>query len=110
MSTMMPSSIDSEEDGGDWAGADFSRLNNLNALRQFLSSSYYLLEGFDSDDESHDPSRECFMCDGELHEGTSNKNEGEHTPTDVATCIPTHAGSATMRPPVGPSWPQLEQL
>jgi hypothetical protein len=58
------SSIDSEEDDGTWADADYSGLNDLGARRQFLDSGNYLLEGFDFDDESHDPSRECFMCDG----------------------------------------------
>jgi hypothetical protein len=57
----MSSSDNSKEDGGGWAGADFSGLNDLDALLQFLNSSNFLLEGFDSDDESHDPSRECFV-------------------------------------------------
>jgi hypothetical protein len=45
---MTSSSVDSEEDGG-WAGADFSRLNDLEALRRFLDSSNYFLEDFGSD-------------------------------------------------------------
>jgi hypothetical protein len=57
--TIMTSpSVNSEEDDGSSADADFFELNDLGALRQFLFRSNYLLEGFDSDDESHDPSRE----------------------------------------------------
>jgi hypothetical protein len=100
----------SEEDGGGWAGADYSGLNDSGAPRQFLGSVNYLLEGFDSDDESHDPSRECFVCDGELDEGTSNENEGEHTMADAVTRIAARTGGAAMPPPVGQSWPQQEQL
>jgi hypothetical protein len=70
---MMSSSVDSEEDDDSWADADFSGLNDPEALCLFLFSSNYLLEGFDSDDESHDPSRECFMCDGEFCEGTPTR-------------------------------------
>jgi hypothetical protein len=95
----------SEEDGSGWAGADFSGLNDPGALRQFLSSRNYLLEGFDSKDESHDPSQECFVCDGDLHEGTSNKNKGEHTTPDAVTHIATHIGGAAMPPTVGQSQP-----
>jgi hypothetical protein len=110
VSTATSSSVDSEEDGGDWAGADFSGLSDPRALRQFLSSSNYLLEDFDSDDKSHDPSRECFMCDRELCKGASDENKGEHTPADATSCIATHVGGAAMPPPMRQSWPQLEQL
>jgi hypothetical protein len=61
MSTTTSSSINSKEFGGGWAGADFSGLDDLGALRQFLGSNNYLLKGFDSDDESYDPSQEFFM-------------------------------------------------
>jgi hypothetical protein len=50
------------------------------------------------------------MCDGELHEGTPNENEGEHTPANVVTCNTARAGGAAMPPPVGQSRPQQEQL
>jgi hypothetical protein len=63
--TVTSSSIDSKEDDGGWAGADFSGLNDLEALHRFLDSSNYLLKGFDSNDKNHDQSRECFMCNGE---------------------------------------------
>jgi hypothetical protein len=99
--TSMSSRVDSEEDDGSWADADFSRLNDLEALRQFLFNNNYLIEGFDSDDESHDPSRECFMCNGEFSEGTPNENKGEHTPTNAATHNATHIGGPAMPPPVG---------
>jgi hypothetical protein len=108
--TVTSSSVNSKEDDGSWADANFSRLNDLEALRQFLFSSNYLLEGFDSDDESHDPSLECFMCDGEFHEGTPNENEGEHTSANAMTRNTTRAFGATMPPPVGQLQPQLEQL
>jgi hypothetical protein len=106
----MSSSIDSEEDDGSWADADFPRLNNLRALRQFLFSSDYLLKGFNSNDESHDLSQECFMCDGEPCEGTPNENEGKHTSPNAATRNAACAGGAAMPPPVGQAQPQLEQL
>jgi hypothetical protein len=54
--TVTSSSIDFKEEDGSLADADFSGLNDLEALRQFLFSSNYLLEGFDSNDESHNPS------------------------------------------------------
>jgi hypothetical protein len=38
------------------------------------------------------------MCDGELREGISNENEGEHTPADAVTCITARAGDAAMPP------------
>jgi hypothetical protein len=89
------------EDGGGWAGANFFGLDDLGALCQFPGSSNYLLKGFDSYDESYDPSRECFMCDGELREGVSDENEGEHTLAEPAACIMEHAGGAAMPPPMG---------
>jgi hypothetical protein len=79
-------------------------------LRQFLDNSNYLLKGFDSNDESHDPSLECFVCDRELREGASDENKGEHTPADAVTQIAARAGGAAMPPPMGQSRPQLEQL
>jgi hypothetical protein len=49
VSTTTSSSVDSEEEDGGWAGADFSRLNDLEALCRFLDSSNYFLEDFGSD-------------------------------------------------------------
>jgi hypothetical protein len=54
--SVMASSVDSEEDNGTWADANFPGLNHLGARRQFPGRDNYLHEGFDSDDESHDPS------------------------------------------------------
>ena len=88
---MASSSVDSKEDGSGWAGADFSGLDDLGALRQFLGSNNYLLEGVDSNDESHDLSRECFVCDRELREGASDKNEGEHTSAGLVARTVAHA-------------------
>jgi hypothetical protein len=45
------------------------------------------------------------VCDGELREGISNENEGEHTPIDAATRIAARAEGAAMPPPVGRSQP-----
>jgi hypothetical protein len=56
VSTAASSSVNSEEDGSGWAATDFSRLDDPGALRQFLDSNNYLLEGLDCDDESHDSS------------------------------------------------------
>jgi hypothetical protein len=69
----MASSVDSEEDDGAWANTDFPGLNHLGTQHQSPSGDNYPCEGFNSDDESHDPSQECFMCDGEDREGTPMK-------------------------------------
>jgi hypothetical protein len=50
------------------------------------------------------------MCDEELYEGTPNENEGEHTSANAMTRNATRAEGATMPPPMGQSWPHLEQL
>jgi hypothetical protein len=50
------------------------------------------------------------MCDGVLHKGTPNENEGEHTLANATTRNATCTGGAAMPPPVGQSRPQLEQL
>jgi hypothetical protein len=38
------------------------------------------------------------VCDRELHEGVSNKNEDEHTPAGPVARTMTCAGGATMPP------------
>jgi hypothetical protein len=43
------------------------------------------------------------MCDRELREGASDKNEGEHTPADVATRVVARARGAAKPPPMGRS-------
>jgi hypothetical protein len=45
------------------------------------------------------------MCDGEVHEGTPDENEGERTPPNAANTVRT-----AMPPPLGRAQPQLEQL
>jgi hypothetical protein len=102
-STTASSNVDSEEDGGDWARADFSGLDDPRALH--LDSSNYLLESLNPDDESYDPSRECFVCDGELREGVSDENEGEHTLAGPAARTVTCTRGAAMPPLVGQPQP-----
>jgi hypothetical protein len=40
-------------------------------------------------------------CDGELCEGVSDENEGEHTVADVVARTTARAGGVAMPPPVG---------
>jgi hypothetical protein len=63
--TSVTSSTDSTEDSDGWAGADFSRLRNPGALRQFMGVYDYLFDCPDSDEEYYDPSRECFHVEVE---------------------------------------------
>jgi hypothetical protein len=74
MTSAMASNVDSKEDDGTWADTDFLRLNHLGTWHQSPVEDNYPHKGFYFDDESHDPSRECFMCDGEDHEGTPDEN------------------------------------
>jgi len=41
---------------GEWAGADFSGLGNLETFMRFLEASIYCLGYSDSDDGGYDPS------------------------------------------------------
>jgi hypothetical protein len=38
------------------------------------------------------------MCDGELHEGTPDENESEHTPPNAVTRNAAYASGATIPP------------
>ena len=52
---------ESSEKDEAWAGADFSRLHDPEAMRRFLAASDYCFGCSDSDDEGiYDPTRECF--------------------------------------------------
>jgi hypothetical protein len=48
------SSTSSDEDDSSWAGADFSGLNDLGALRHFIGVCDYLLDNGDSDDDGYE--------------------------------------------------------
>jgi hypothetical protein len=85
---MTSSSIDSEEDGDGWASADFSGLDDPGALRQLLGNSDYLLEVLGPNNESCDPSQECFMCDRELR---GMRRGYSHATTHGAIATPTGA-------------------
>jgi hypothetical protein len=65
-----------EEDDPD-SGWDFSALNDLGAMRGFMSACDHCLsgcsdDGHDLDDEGYGPSRECFHVD------LGDHNEGNH--------------------------------
>jgi hypothetical protein len=52
---------DSSEEDEAWARADFSRLCDPKAMRRFMATSDYYFGYSDSDDEdTYDPTRECF--------------------------------------------------
>ena len=67
---------DSSEEDETWAGANFSGLRDLEAMRRFLAASDYSFGYCDSNDEgTYDPTRECFHIGlGML--GANNENEG----------------------------------
>jgi hypothetical protein len=54
MTTETTSSTSYDEDDGSWAGADFSRLDDLGTLRRFVGVYDYLLDGGDSDNGSYE--------------------------------------------------------
>jgi hypothetical protein len=54
--SVMASSVDSEEDDGTWADTDFPGLNHPGTWHQSPGGDKYPREGFDFDDESHNPS------------------------------------------------------
>ena len=67
---------DSSEEDEAWAGADFSRLRDPQAMRLFLAASDYCFGYSDSDDEgTYDPTRECFHI-GLGMPRASNESEG----------------------------------
>jgi hypothetical protein len=49
-----PSSTNSDEDDGSWAGADFFGLDDLWALCRFIGFCDYLLDGDDSNNGSYE--------------------------------------------------------
>jgi hypothetical protein len=88
------SNADSCEHGGGWDDADFSGLNDPEALRRFLGNCDYLLEASDSDNGDYDPTRECFMCEVQLEEEDDQSSASRRVP---------------MPPPRGPMVPPAEQ-
>jgi hypothetical protein len=52
--TETASSTSSDEDDGSWASANFSRLDDPEALRRFLDVCDYLLNSGDSDDGGYE--------------------------------------------------------
>jgi hypothetical protein len=52
--TETASSTSSNQDDGSWAGADFSRLDNLGALCHFVGVCNYLLDSGDSNDGGYE--------------------------------------------------------
>ena len=67
---------DSSEEDEAWAGADFSELRAPKAMRRFMAASNYCFGYSDSDDEdTYDPTRECFNVELEVPT-TSDEDEG----------------------------------
>jgi hypothetical protein len=54
VTTETASSTSSDEDDSSWAGTDFSRLNDLGALRHFIGVCDNLLDNGDSDDDGYE--------------------------------------------------------
>jgi hypothetical protein len=52
--TEIASSTNSDKDNDSWAGADFSGLDNPEALRRFISVSDYLLHGGNFDNGGYE--------------------------------------------------------
>jgi hypothetical protein len=103
------SSTDSYEGADSRDGTDFFRLNDLEALQCFLGTSDYLLKASDSDSDGgrYDPSRECFMCDGEHLMGASDEsedleNQGDHTLVDATAHATARARGIVVPPPMAP--------
>jgi len=84
---------DSSEEDEAWAGADFSRLCDPEAMRRFLAVSDYCFGYSDSDDEgTYDPTRECFHIRLRTPR-TSDEDEG------VGNRSPLHQGAGDATPP-----------
>ena len=82
---------DSSEEDEAWAGADFSRLRDLEAMCRFLAVSDYCFGYSNSDDEgTYDPTRECFHV-GLGMPSTGDEDEGADNRT------PLHQGRAMLR-------------
>jgi hypothetical protein len=69
-----------------------------------------LLGGTDSDSDYYvDPSRECFMCDGDPAAKDSEETPSVDTPINTVVA-PVVQGEAPLAPQPGESYLQLEQL
>jgi hypothetical protein len=87
----------------------YARFDGLEDLRRFLDNDD-LLGGTDSDSDYYvDPSRECFMCDGDPTAKDSEETPSVHTPINVVVA-PVVQGGAPLAPQPGESHLQLEQL
>lgn len=79
---LLVTTTDFEEGSDAWAGANFSRLRDLEAMRQFMGACDCLFGYSDSDGESYDSSRECFHV--EIEEvalgGDAPVGQGDRTP------------------------------
>jgi hypothetical protein len=68
--------LDSEEEDNPSFGLDFSKQRDPKSMLQFLYAGDELLsessEGYNTSEESYDPTREC------LHVDSENPNEGNH--------------------------------
>jgi hypothetical protein len=105
------SSVDKEENLAD---SDESRISTAYVgfdgskdLCRFLDNDD-LLGGTDSD-YYVDPSRVCFMCDGDPAARDSEETPSVHTPINVVVA-PVVQGGAPLAPQPGESHLQLEQL
>ena len=75
----------------EWAGADFSDYGDLETFMCFLESSNYCLGYSDSNENSYDPSRECF-----------NHEVGGASPNDQGGVGPSEQRNATPPPNTTP--------
>jgi hypothetical protein len=108
------SSLDDKEES--LTDSDESRISTAyvgfdgsEGLRCFLDNDN-LLGGTDSDSNYYvDPSRECFMCDGDPTSRDSEETPSVHTPINVVIA-PVVQGGAPLAPHLGESYLQLEQL
>ena len=84
---------DSSEEDEAWARADFSRLRDPKAMRRFMATSDYCFGYSNSDDEdTYDPTRECFNVELEML-STSDEDEG------AGNRFPPHEGAGDATPP-----------
>jgi hypothetical protein len=107
------SSDDKEESLADFDESQISiayaGFNGPEDLRRFLDNDD-LLGGTDSDSDYYvDPSRECFMCDGDPAARDSEETPSVHTPIN-AVVAPVVQGRAPLALQPRESHLQLEQL
>jgi hypothetical protein len=87
----------------------YPRFDGPEDLRRFLDNDD-LLGGTDSDSDYYDdPSRECFMCDGDPAARDSEETPSVHTPINAVGAPVVQCG-ALLAPQPGESYLQLEQL